>query len=446
MSWPQSLFRAKGFLPGPLFGFGLILVNLVALGSVLWLKTWVIMLAANVTWILLSLLDLAFLPARHNIQCKRTVSEEQERDQPFAITVSLANKGKIPIRLALIDELPDVFDRSFPLQGDLSAGAAADWSYTTRATRRGAYQLNALYLRYHSRWRLWEKQMIVFCPQRLKVVPNLDQAKGQLAQAQKVLSDYGEFAKRSAVGSGEFAQIRNYIFGDDPRKINWHQTAKTTELMTNVYLPEHGKQISILIDCGRVMGVELSQVNRLEKALEAALAVAALALRSGDYVSVTVFSNTIRAYVPPGNRFAHLRTIINAVYAVQSDAAESNYAQALHYLESVQKRQSLILLFSDIDPFLLDETSLQYALHMRRKHLFLLLGFQDPALRQWSETNPVDVREAMIKTVAQKALFTRRARIKYWLRRGVNMLEAEHEHLAGAAVDYYIQAINRGRI
>ena len=446
MSWLRSRFHGKSFLPGPSLGYGLILVNLVALGGAIWLETWAFFLAFNGLFILVSLLDLAILPERSKVQCHRQVKEEQERDRLFTVSIYLMNNGRIPIRLALVDDLPEVFERSFPLMGTLPAGTDAEWQYTTNVSQRGAYMLDNLHLRYHSRWGLWEKQMMVSCPQRIKVVPNLDQVRGRLAQAQKVLSEYGEFTKRTSVGSGEFSQVRNYVYGDDPRKINWHQTAKTTELMTNVFLPEHGKQISILIDCGRVMGVELTQTNRLEKALEAALTVAALALRSGDYVSVLVFSNVIRAYVPPGNRFAHLRTIIDAVYALNSDAEESNYTQALNYLESVQKRQSLVLMFGDLDPFLLDEMSLQYSLNMRRKHLFLLLGFLNPALGQWSATNPVDVQEAMLKTVAQKSLLTRKTRIDYWTRRGVNMREAEQEHLAGLAVDYYIQAINRGRM
>jgi uncharacterized protein (DUF58 family) len=446
MSWLQSRFHAKGFLPGPFLGFYLVFANLIALGGVLWQQTWLIFLACNVFFILLSLLDLALLPKRSMVRCSRSVTEEQERDKSFEVTLSLENKGRMPIHLSLIDELPAVFFRPFPLNGVLPAETATQWSYTTKVTQRGAYELNSLYLRYHSRWRLWEKEMVVSCPQSLKVVPNLDQVRGHLTQAQHALSEYGAFTKLTTVGSGEFSQIRAYIFGDDPRKINWHQTAKTTELMTNVYLPEHGKQISILIDCGRVMGVELKQVNRLEKALEAALTVAALALRWGDYVSVTVFSNTIQAYVPPGNRFSHLRTIIDGVYAVRNVAAESSYEQVLNYIESVQKRQSLILMFSDLDPFLLNDTSLQYALNMRRKHLFLLLGLQNPALNQWSETVPTDTKDAMLKTVSQKALLTRKERMKYWTKRGVNMVEVEQEHLAGVAVDYYIQAINRGRI
>lgn len=43
--------------------------------------------------------------------------------------------------------------------------------------------------------------------------------------------------------------------------INWRQTAKLQEVMTNEYEPEHGKYITILIDCGRMMGAELKKAT-----------------------------------------------------------------------------------------------------------------------------------------------------------------------------------------
>ncbi len=72
-------------------------------------------------------------------------------------------------------------------------------------------------------------------------------------------------------GLGEFSQIRSYVVGDDPRKINWRQTAKLQEVMTNEYEPEHGKYITILIDCGRMMGAELKKAIVWKRSLESAL-------------------------------------------------------------------------------------------------------------------------------------------------------------------------------
>ena len=99
----------------------------------------------------------------------------------------------------------------------------------------------------------------------MKVIPDLTETKHYLENAQRFLLYEGSKIRKQRSGVGDFAQIRNYVVGDDPRKINWRQTAKLQEVMTNEYEPEHGKYITILIDCGRMMGAELTKGNRLEK-------------------------------------------------------------------------------------------------------------------------------------------------------------------------------------
>jgi uncharacterized protein (DUF58 family) len=311
---------------------------------------------------------------------------------------------------------------------------------------RGDFLINRAYFRYQSPLGLWEKQMSFEQKNKISVIPDMSEVRGHLASLQKLLLHEGSKVRRSRIGGGEFAQIRNYVIGDDPRKINWRQTGKQAELMTNVYQPEHGKYITILIDCGRPMGVELTKVNRLERAVEAALTVAAVALRQGDYVSVIAFSNKVRAHIPAGKGMAHLQTIIQSIYSIQADSFESNYIQVFDFLERVQKRRSFILLFSDLSPFLFEETSLFSIQRIKRRHLFLLLGLADPMVNKWIKEEPVDTRTIMIKSAAQREVLRKHKEMKRWSRLGISMMEVPEEHLATKAVSSYIDIINRGQL
>lgn len=454
ISWLRSLFRDKGVLPGVNLIIGILLVGLLAwigasLGGGVWFFGAILGLG-----LALSLLDLVRLTSRRDLSCRRFVGSSQERGREFAVELEFVNRGRVPLHMNLIDELPPVFVRppiDHPYGWAVAKGlicpvGESRFVYQTCGTIRGDYALDRLYVRYRSGVGLWVKQMSFDMPDRIKVTPDLSGVRGSLARAQKLLMLQGGVVKRNVSGDSEFSQVRAYVVGDDPRRINWRQTAKMNELMSNVYQPEHGKYISILVDCGRVMGVELTEVNRLEKAMEAALSVAALALRQGDYVSVTVFSNLIRAHIPSGNSLGHLRTILDGVYGIQNDTQESNYSHVLSYLESVQKRQSLILMFSDLTPFLLQDDLLSYVQGMRRRHLFALLGVQDPMELRWSQSVPNTVQEAMLKSAAQKIRLDKQERIRQWSSLGLHLLEVEEEHLAGVAVDSYVQAINRGML
>src|SRR5699024_7880013 len=139
---------------------------------------------------------------------------------------------------------------------------------------------------------------------------------------------------------------RNYVIGDDPRKINWRQTAKLQEVMANEYEPEHGKYITILIDCGRMMGAELEDGNRLEKTLEATITVAAAALINYEYVCVLAFCYDIYILVPPEKCMNQLQKILQSIYHLQADTKESNYALAMSYLQPAQKKSMCQVILS----------------------------------------------------------------------------------------------------
>jgi uncharacterized protein (DUF58 family) len=426
-------------------GLFLLLLVPITIASI-WDYGWRTFFILNSLLFLLSLLDFMILPRRKQMIGKRVVQEEVERGESFPVRFHLKNQSSAPIRFRLIDELPTSFLRPFPIGGEVGRGQEKVISYESTPQLRGDFELGLVFFRYQSLFGLWEKQMSFEQTNKISVIPDMSEVRGHLASLQKLLLHEGSKIRRSRIGGGEFAQIRNYVMGDDPRKINWRQTGKQAELMTNVYQPEHGKYITILIDCGRPMGVELTKVNRLERSVEAALTVAAVALRQGDYVSVIVFSNKVRAYIPAGKGMAHLKTIIQSIYGIQADSNESNYIQVFDYLERVQKRRSFIMLFSDLSPFLFEETSLFSIQRVKRRHIFLLLGLADPMINKWIKEEPVDTRTIMIKSAAQREVLRKNKELKRWSRLGIEMLEVPEEHLATKAVSRYIDVINRGQL
>lgn len=193
-----------------------------------------------------------------------------------------------------------------------------------------------------------------------------------------------------------------------------------------------------------MMGAQLKKGDRLERSLEAALTVAAAALDKGDYVSVIVFSKEVKVYVPPAKGMAHLQTILNAVFDLEVDGAESNYGAVLNYLQTLQKKRSLLLLFSDVRTFLHEDMALQYLQRLRQRHLFFMIGIEDEMLAEKVKSEPVDVQTAMVKTMAQQQMLLKKREKSKWEKKGLLMVEAREEHLANAAVSYYIDIMNRG--
>ncbi|MBS4217575.1 DUF58 domain-containing protein [Bacillus sp. FJAT-49711] len=440
--WARFLFQDRGIVPSgrllAIFGILSLVLVVVSFGSFSWWP----FIVMNIIVVLLSLIDLTFSPKKKDLTFKRLIPFELERNVSYKVQIEVSNRSKHSMFYSIIDGIPQSFQRPFPMKGRMTQGVATI-EYETMAPVRGDYEISKLYFRFTSTFRLWEKQLTVDLIDTVKVIPDLSETKQFLENAQKYLLFEGNKIRKYQTGIGDFAQIRNYVVGDDPRKINWRQTAKLRQVMTNEYEPEHGKYITILIDCGRMMGAELTKGNRLEKALEAAHLVAAAALKNGDYVSVLAFAKDVKVFIPAAKGMTHLQTILHSIYNVSVDSAESNYAAVFSFLESMQKKRSLLLLFSDVRTFLYEEHALLYLKRLRQRHLFLMVGIEDATLLSRANETSDNVQQAMIKSIAQQQiLFKKKEKIK-WERQGLIMLEAKEENVAIAAVSHYIDVMNR---
>ncbi|MFJ7726339.1 DUF58 domain-containing protein [Neobacillus sp. NPDC097160] len=441
--WARFLFQDRGILPTKrLLLLFLVLSFALLIGTGRGL-TWGYVITINVLVFFISFVDLLFSPKENQLTFQRIIPVEFERGISYPVMIDVKNTSSYPLTYRMIDGLPESFKRPFPLGGNIPKETTVEISYDTIAHVRGKYNFSKLYFRYTSLLGLWEKQTTIELEESVKVIPDLTETKQYLENAQQFLKYEGLKIRRQRSGVGDFSKIRSYVVGDDPRKINWRQTAKLQEVMTNEYEPEHGKYITILLDCGRMMGAELKKGNRLEKSLEAAMTVAAAALQKGDYVSVLAFSKDIKVFVPPAKGMAHLQTILQAIYHLQVDAAESNYAAVLQYLELVQKKRSLLLLFSDVRTFLHEESALILLKRLRQRHLFFMIGIEDQTLNRRVNEEPITVQAAMVKSIAQQQLLLKKREKSKWEKQGLQMIEAREEKLAIAAVSHYIDIMNQ---
>jgi uncharacterized protein (DUF58 family) len=405
-----------------------------------WLQVFII----NGLVLLASLLDLSATPKRKDLSVTRIAPSNLERGLNYKVELNITNNSTLSCHIEVIDGVPQSFVSHFPLEGVVPSKDTVHLVYEVAAPVRGNYLLEKIYIRYRSSLSLWQKQMATYVADEIRVIPDLTDTKKYLEDAQHYLMHDGMKIRKQKSGIGDFSQIRNYVVGDDPRKINWRQTAKLQTVMTNEYEPEHGKHVMIMIDCGRTMGAELTYANRLEKAIEASLTVAAAALGNGDYVGVIAFAKEVTVFVPPDKGMAQLQRILDAVYNLRVEASESNYLQALNYLQTVQKKRGLILLFSDIQTFLQEERTLYYFEGIKRRHMFMLVTVEDELVMKRAKQEPSSMSQAMIKGVAQEQIILRKRYKAKWEKQGFILIEAKEDRLATAAVSRYIHIMNQG--
>lgn len=398
-----------------------------------------VLLIINGLLLAASILDLSLLPRRRSLSFSRSLPKQADIGSPFEVAIHAEAAQPVSLAMEVRDDLPQTF---VPPREAMSAawrGRTAELRYTTAGKERGEYSLGWLRVRLRGPMGLWQKQMKVRQGQKMNIYPDLSGVRGILASMQNHLMLEGKRIYRRERTGSELHAIREYVPDDDPRMINWRATARSGTLMTSVFRPERGKVVMIMIDCGRMMGVELAGRTKLDAVLEAALSLAAVALKQGDKVGMLAFSNKVKVYVPPGAGLAHLQVMTDTVFNLHSDFVESSYPMAMQFLLRVQKKRSLTVLFSDMDNYLFDDGLRPLLMRVRRQHHLLLVGLRDDVLHGWTLTRTRTKQDAFVKSLAHKLTLDRKeqtARIKAV---GIEAIDVPVGELAWTAVNRYLE-------
>lgn len=164
--------------------------------------------------------------------------------------------------------------------------------------------------------------------------------------------------------STEFADHRQYVVGDDLKRLDWKVYARNERYYIKQYEQSTNLRAYILIDRSASMGYGSGAMSKYEYACHLAAGLAYVITKQQDSVGMVLFSDQIDRFFPPGGTLAYLRTMLDAL-ATTKPRDGTAAATALHGVAELVKRRGLIFVISD----LLDDTDavLKGLAHFRQK-------------------------------------------------------------------------------
>lgn len=147
--------------------------------------------------------------------------------------------------------------------------------------------------------------------------------------------------------SVEFVQHREYVAGDDPRRIDWKAWSKTDKYYIKQYEEETNLRSTILVDVSESMQFGTQPLNKYEYACAIAASLSYLLLRQQDSVGLISFDQAVRNVVPPRSRRNHLHAILKAL-DTQQPAEKSQMLGILQQVAEEQTQRGMIILISDL--------------------------------------------------------------------------------------------------
>jgi uncharacterized protein (DUF58 family) len=147
--------------------------------------------------------------------------------------------------------------------------------------------------------------------------------------------------------SVEFVQHREYVAGDDPRRIDWKAWSKTDKYYIKQYEEETNLRSMLLVDVSESMQFGTRNLTKYEYACAIAASLAYLLLRQQDSVGLASFDSGVRAIVPPRSKRNHLHAVLAALDA-QDPAEKTDMYGILAKIADDQTQRGMIILISDL--------------------------------------------------------------------------------------------------
>jgi uncharacterized protein (DUF58 family) len=427
-------------------------IYLLALGLVflilgaLWNKAFIIFILYNLICAALLLIDYYISPEDSLIAVERSEEESLSIYEREAIGFQVYNKSDYRLYVELKDEMPEFHFKAEHkiMRGTIEPHEKKLFQYFVTPTKRGAFTFKSVHARYEGRLKLCMKQIKVKLDKDYKVYPNMKNLrKYRLSITNNRSFKQGQRNLRMLGRGTSFESLREYVTGDEYRKINWKATARENKPIVNQYEPEKNQHVHILIDTGRPMSYTVRGYRKLDMVVNTALVLSDIVNQNGDQSALMLFNTEVSSMIAPGKGPDHRNKVLETLYHIDHNNETSNYEEAFYYFKRKERHRSIVFLFTDFDTVEEAENLIKVLPVISRNNIVVIMLIKNESLEEISELSIKNQEDLFNKGVALELMEDRRKIINVLNRRGVLCIECETEKLEHTAVNKYIQVKNR---
>jgi uncharacterized protein (DUF58 family) len=378
-------------------------------------------------------------------------------------TVTLGLRNPLPRRLTF--EVRDSVPPLLQPRGETGSGVCGPegkWTLTYKVfpVQRGDFEFGLVNARYLGPLGLVWRQRTHRFEDAVKVYPNL-----------LAISQYDAFVRRGQLqelglrnsrrwGAGtEFERLRDYTPDDEYRRINWNATARRRAPVVIDYETERSQNVILLLDTGRLMSTRLPLVEtadpdlyqarpltRLDHAVNACLMLSYVSQKVGDRVGLLAFADQVSRVIAPRPGRGHFLRIADALYNLQTQPTEPDYAEAMAFLGSRVTRRSLVVMFTDISGSEAAAALVRSVAVASRRHLCVVVTLKDPAINALGKQSVNKVDEAYQRAVARLWLDERELALQSLRGRGALTIDTSADAISSDIINRYLEVKARASL
>ncbi|TMI14875.1 DUF58 domain-containing protein [Candidatus Bathyarchaeota archaeon] len=183
---------------------------------------------------------------------------------------------------------------------------------------RGHYWIGPLVARVQDPFGFYLVENVIM-PEILSIMPKPERIKGAELRPRHLGPWPGTIPARTLGPGTEFYSMRDYVAGDDPKRINWKSSARHGRLIVNEMEAERVTDVMIVLDTD-VSYYETAEAELFEREVRAAASMASFLLRQGNRVGM-ILQGEKRGVVSPAFGKKHERNILFLLAAAKPGRA-----------------------------------------------------------------------------------------------------------------------------
>ena len=235
----------------------------------------------------------------------------------------------------------------------------------------------------------------------------------------------------------EFADVREYVPGDDIRTIDWNVTARSQHPFVKKFVEEREMSVVFLVDMSGSQFFGTGGRLKSEVAAEITAVLAFSAIKNNDKVGMLISTDHVEKFIPGKKGKSHVLRVVREILYYRPKGKKTRLNVALEYLHNCLTRTAVVFVISDF----MDEgyekalkilsqkhDVIAIDLHDRRENMLPSLGlmeFEDP---ETGEIRLVDTTEKKLREQFQRDAHVRREKLdKLFKKIGVDRIEIAAE-------------------
>jgi len=316
-------------------------------------------------------------------------------------------------------------------------------AFRLKPVRRGEGVLETLWARWRGPLGLVWKQKVELIERPVPITLNVQAVKDEAMKLFSRDASSGPRVQFDLGGGSEFHALSDFRAGMDQRTIDWKQSARHHTLLAREFHVERNHPVILVVDTGRLMCEPLGGVARVDHALNAALILAYVGLKSGDRVGLFAFD--AMPQVASGALYgpSAFGLIQRLAARIDYSTAETNFTLGLTQLAGSLKRRSLLVIFTDFADTTSAELMLENVGRLMSQHLVLFVVMRDDDLEGMARKAPETAEDVSRAVVAAALMREREVVIERLRRMGALILEAPAQRIGPRLLAHYLDIKRR---